>query len=304
MALELEPPKGDTENEGLRRMDHFRLASAELGVLGHHGGFGEIKALTIVIGSSSSALQTRSNANKMRIDAACTGWFPLTASTGLANPFDGLGRLGSVRFFGFGASADCHFGCPVGFLCLIFIARLYSPMVKDSPLLFVQNASPADPDDLLAVLLAALRWGSCSGICWRWMAVEHVLEAEGMRLRANPRRSDESGKTRLLRANPRRSDSVRDVRVGDTAAGYTRPAPSQVPALYLPCSGCKPGARAGRGSSGQIELSKRSNTARRSPASLPQLSKEHMVSFTDAHDTMDSRDLVRSARHPERGPDP
>ena len=161
-------------------MGHFRLASAELGVLGHHGGVGESKAWTIVIGSSSSALQTRSNANKMRIGAACTGGFPWTASTSLANPFDGLWRLGrarvrgGVRVCGSEDSDGCLVGNPVGFLCLIFIARLYSPMVPGSPLLLLQKNSPAEPDALLevllAVLLAALRWGSGSGICWRWLA--------------------------------------------------------------------------------------------------------------------------------------
>jgi hypothetical protein len=124
-----------------------------------------------VIGSSSSALQTRSNANRIRIGAACTGGLPLTASTGLANPFDGLWRLGSararggVRVFGSGASDGCPVGCPDGFLCLIFIARLYSPMVTASPLLLLQNVAPAEPGALLAVMLAALRWGSGSGIC-------------------------------------------------------------------------------------------------------------------------------------------
>jgi len=152
-------------------MGHFRLASAELGVLGHHGGVGESKAWTIVIGSSSSALQTRSNANKMRIGAACTGGFPETASTGLANPFDGLWRLGSsrvravVRVFGSGASDGCPVGCPDSFLCLIFIARLYSPIVTGSPLLLLQNVAPGELGAWLAVLLAALRWGSNSGIC-------------------------------------------------------------------------------------------------------------------------------------------
>jgi hypothetical protein len=152
-------------------MGHFRLASAELGVLGHHGGVGESKAWTIVIGSSSSALQTRSNANKMRIGAACTGGFPLTASTGLANPFDGLWRLGSsrvragVRVLGSGAFDGCPVGWPDSFLCLIFIARLYSPMVTSSPLLLLQNVAPGELGAWLAVLLAALQWGSGSGIC-------------------------------------------------------------------------------------------------------------------------------------------
>jgi len=125
-----------------------------------------------------------------------------------------------------------------------------------------------------------------------------------MLLRANLRHW--SGRTRRLTANPRRSDSVRrgSCCAMSEDAGCTPHAPSQVPALYLPCSGCKPGARAGRRSSGQIELAKRSNTARISPGLLPQLSKELKVSFTEAHDTMDSRDLVRFTQHPERGPAP
>jgi hypothetical protein len=125
-----------------------------------------------------------------------------------------------------------------------------------------------------------------------------------MLLRANLRHW--SGRTRRLTANPRRSDSVRrgSCCAMSEDAGLTPNVPSQVPALYLPCSGCTSGARAGRRTSGQIELAKRSNTARRSPGSLPQLSKELMVSFTEAHDTMDSRDLVRFTQHPERGPYP
>ena len=146
---------GDKEVQ--RRIGHFRLASPELGVLGHHGGFGDSKAWTIVIGRSSSALQNKSSATKMRTgSAACAG---CPSCDGLRRIFswswrlclgDGVWVCTRVQ----GCTCTSGAPAPIGCLRLSSIARLYSPIV---------------PAASSGALPAALRW-SLHSDAGRWAA--------------------------------------------------------------------------------------------------------------------------------------